>query len=87
MYRYFNFLSIAQYLKYVTEWNSKGLSNKSFKAMSTSDNSLNPTLDYYGTQIRVKLTGNCLKQQKIAYNHGKVVNIYIVYSLGASSSN
>ena len=35
----------------------------------------------------VKFTGDCSKQQKITYNHGKVVNIYIVYSLGASSSN
>ena len=44
-------------------------------------------MNYYGTKIRVKCIGDCLKQQKITYNHGKVVNIYIVYSLGASSSN
>ena len=53
----------------------------------TTDNSLNPTLNYYGTKIRVKFPGDCLEQQKITYNHRKVVNIYIVYSLGASSSN
>ena len=47
----------------------------------------NPTLNYYGTKIRLKFTGDSLKQQKITYNHGKVVNIYIIYSLGASSSN
>ena len=35
----------------------------------------------------VKFTGDCSKQQKITYNHRKVVNIYIVYSLGACSSN
>ena len=34
-----------------------------------------------------KFTGDCLKQQETTYNHSKVVNIYIVYSLGASSSN
>ena len=45
-----------------------------------SDNSLNPTLSYYDTKIRIKFT-------KISYTHGKVVNIYIVYELGASSSN
>ena len=63
------------------------MSNESFKAISTSDNSLNPTLSHYGTKIRVKFTGDGLKQTKITYTHGKVVNIYIVYELGASSSN
>ena len=37
--------------------------------------------------MRVKFTGSCLKQPKFTYTHGKVVNIYIVYELGASSSN
>ena len=40
------------------------------------------------TKIRVKFTGSCLKQSnKITYTHWKVVNIYIVYVLGASSSH
>ena len=86
MYRYFKVFSITQYLEYVSEWKSKGLSNESIKAISTSDNSLNPTLSYYDTKIRVKFTGGCLKQPKISYTHRKVVNIYIVYELGASSS-
>ena len=87
MYKYFKAFSITQYLEYVSEWKSKGLSNESIKAISTSDNSLNPTLSYYDTKIRVKFTGGCLKQPKISYTHGKVVNIYIVYELGASSSH
>ena len=87
IYRCFKVFSITQYLEYVSEWRSKGLSNESFKAISTSDDSLNPTLNYHGAKIRVKFTGDCSKQQKITYNHGKVVNIYIVYSLGACSSN
>ena len=33
-----------------------------------------------------QFTGSCLKQPKISYTHGKVVNIYIVYKIGASSS-
>ena len=37
--------------------------------------------------MRVKFTGSCLKQQKISYTHGKVVNIKIVYELGTSSSH
>ena len=64
------------------------MSNESIKAVSTSDNSFNSTLNYYGTKIRVQFTGSCLKQSnKISYTHGKVVNIYIVYELGASSSS
>ena len=72
---------------YISSWKSKGLSAESIKPPTTSDNSLNPALNYYGTKTRVKFTGSCLKQSKISYTHGKVVNIYIVYELGASSSN
>ena len=35
----------------------------------------------------VRFTGIYLKQSKISYTHRKIVNIYIVYELGASSSN
>ena len=35
----------------------------------------------------MKITEKCLKQSQISYNHGKVVNISIVYELGASGSN
>ena len=72
---------------YVSSWKSKGLSAESIKPTTTSDNSLTPALSYYGTKTRVKFTGSCLKQSKISYTHGKVVNIYIVYELGASSSH
>ena len=56
--------------------------------ISTSDNSLTPTISYYHAgKKRVKFTGSCLKQDKVIFNHGKVVNIYIVYELGASNSS
>ena len=70
---------------YISSWKSKGLSDENFKPPTTSDNSLNRALNYYGTKTRVIFTGGCLKQSKISYNQGKVVNIYIVYELGASS--
>ena len=54
---------------------------------TTSDNSLTPAVSYYGTKTRVKFTGSCLKQPKISYNYGKVVNNYIVYELGTPSSH
>ena len=72
---------------YVSSWKSKRLSVESIKPPTTSDNSLTPALNYYGTKRRAKLTGSCLKQWKISYTHEKVVNIYIVYKLGASSSH
>ena len=35
---------------YISSWKSKGLSDESIKPSTTSDNSLNPTLTYYGTK-------------------------------------
>ena len=52
---------------YISSWRSKGLSAKSIKPATTSDNSLPPALSYYGTQTRVKFTGSYLKQSKISY--------------------
>ena len=84
VYRYFKTVANTNY---ISSWKSKGLSAESIKPPATSDNSLTPALNYYGTKTRVKFTGSCLKQSKISYTHGKVVNIYIVYELGASSSH
>ena len=44
-------------------------------------------MSYYDSKIKVKFTRSCLKQPKLTYTHGKVVNIYIVYELDASGSN
>ena len=57
------------------------------KPPTRSDNSLSPVVSYYGSKTKEKFTGSCLKQPKISYTHGKVVNIYIVYEMGASSSH
>ena len=54
---------------------------------ATSDNSLTPALNYYGTKTRVKFSGRSLKQPKNWCNHGTIVKIYIVYELGASSAH
>ena len=37
--------------------------------------------------MRLKFTGSCLKQPEFIYTHKTIVNIYIVYELGASTSN
>ena len=51
---------------YNSSWKCKVLSDESFKPPTTSDNSLNPALNYYGTKTRVKFTESCLKQSKIS---------------------
>ena len=81
------YVKIIANTKYISEWKSKGLSDESIKPFSTSDNSLTPLIDYYGYNISLKLNGSILKQPKVSYTHGKIVNIYIVYELGASSSH
>ena len=63
---------------------SKGLSGESIKPPTTSNKILNPSLNYIGNKIRVKFNGDCLKQEKITFNHGKIVNIYIVYEIERS---
>ena len=78
MYKYFKTINS---LDNISEWKSKGLSNESIKSPSTSNNFLNPLLDYVNTKMRVKFSGSCLKQYKGTHNHGTIVNIYIVYEI------
>ena len=84
LYRYFKTITNTNY---ILSWKSKGLSAESIKPPTTSDNSLTSELSYYDYNIRVKFTGSYLQQPKITYTHKKVVNIYIVYELGASTSH
>ena len=84
--RYFKVNTITN-TDYVLSWKSKGLSAESIKPPTTSDNSLTPELNYYGTKTRVKFNGSCLQQSKISYTHSTIVNIYVLYELGASSSH
>ena len=72
---------------YVSSWKSNGLSVEAIKPPTTSDNSLTPALSYCGTKTRVKFYRSCLQQPNISYTQGTIVNIYIVYELGASSSH
>ena len=66
---------------------NKGLSAESIEPPYTSDNSLTPALNYYGTKTRVKFNGSCLQQPKLSYTHGTMANVYIVYEMSASSSH
>ena len=90
---YLVFQPIHRYFKvianklYISSWKSKRLSDETIKPPVTSDNSLTPLIDYLANKIRLKFSGSCLKQPKLQYTHGTIVNIYIVYELGASGSN
>ena len=66
---------------YIYFWKSKELSDKNITDPTTNDYGLNPQLSCLGTKTRLEFKGSCLKQDKITLNHGKVVNIYIVYEL------
>ena len=66
---------------------SKGISNESIQPPTISNNSLNSRLSYNDAKIKVQFTGSCLRQPKFTFTHKKVVNIYIVFELGASSSH
>ena len=57
------------------------MSDENNTAPATSDYKLNPILSYFGTKARVKFNGSYLMQDKITYDHGKVVNIYTVYEI------
>ena len=87
MGKYFNLNSVVGFIDRVLSWQSKGLSNESIKPPTTSNNSFYPRLSYNDTKIKVQFTGSCLKQPRFTITHKKVVNIYIVYELGASSSH
>ena len=78
--KYFQ-LIVSDNTKYTSSWQSKGLSDKSIKPPATSDHKLNPKVNYYGSKTRLEFGGSCLKQDKSTFNHGKIVNIYIVYEI------
>ena len=81
MYRYFKIIPGIGNACSIYYWKSKGLSDERVNPIATSNHSVTPFLDYYGTKIRVEFSGSCLKQDKIAHIHGKVVNIYLVYEI------
>ena len=86
MYRYFKRIAGAASGDYIYFWKSEGLSNENITAPSTPNNFLNPSLEYFGTKPRVRFSGSCLKQSAITYNHGKSVNIYIVYEINKNDN-
>ena len=67
---------------FITSWESKGLSNEKYSSINTSSFNSSSTFAYDNARIKVKFHRDFLKQDDLAtYDHGKIVNIYIVYRL------
>ena len=82
MYRYFK--TIAGVVKVIYNYYWKWISDERINSIKKPNHSITPNLDYYGTKTRVEFNGSCLKQDKVTFNHGKIVNIYIVYEISKS---
>ena len=87
---YFVFQPMQKYFKriagvgsgnYIYFWKSKGLSDERINSNTASNHSITPELSYYGTKTRVKFSGSCLRQDKTTYNHGTIINIYVIYGI------
>ena len=55
----------------ILSWKPKGFSGESIKRPTTSNKFLDPSLHFVGTRARVRFSRDCLKQEKITFNHGK----------------
>ena len=75
---YLVFQPISRYFKVIT--NTNYASSRESKWLP-DENITVPTTSYFDTKTRLKFRGSCLKQDKSTFNHGKIVNIYIVYEL------
>ena len=57
------------------------LKDERINSITASNYSITLELSYYNSKIKVKFNGSSLKQDKVTYNHGKTINIYIVYEI------
>ena len=63
------------------------MSDERINSIAASNYSITLSLDYLGAKMRVKFNKSFLKQDKITYNNGKIVNIYIVYEINKNYNN
>ena len=83
MYKYFKTSAKGSNI-YISSWESKGLSNEKISSITTSNYNQASSLAYDNARMKLKFVGDLLKQDKITYNHGPIVNTYIVYRLSPS---
>ena len=81
MYKYFKKFT-KNNSTFISSWESKGLSKEKINSINTSSSNFSPTFACDNARIKLKFNGDFLRQDDLAtYNHGKMVNIYIVYRL------
>ena len=73
VHRYFKMITGVGNGNYICYWKSKGFSGEKTNSIKTSNHSITPNLSYYGTKTRVEFNGSCLKQDKVTFNHGKII--------------
>ena len=82
---YLVFQPILEYFtqnsNWITKWKSKRSSNENLEVISTSVDTLTPSVNYYRDRVRLRFTGSVLQQKIVAYSHKKVVNLYVVYEI------
>ena len=81
MCRYFKKTAGVGSGNYTYFWKSKGLSDERINCITVSNYSITPKLSYYGSKIRLKFNGSCLKQDKFTYSNGTIAKIYIFYEI------
>ena len=86
MIRYYKRISGTDSGNYIYFWKSKGLSDERLDSITASNHKITPELSFYGTKTKLEFNGSSLKQDKVTYNHGKIVNIYIVYEISQNYS-
>ena len=84
IYKYFKRTSGAG--NYIHFWKSKDLSDEKLDFITASNYKITPELSFYCSKAKVELNGSCLKQDRVTYNHGTIVNIYIVYEIDQNCS-
>ena len=62
------------------------MSDERLDSITASNYKITPELSFYGTKTKVEFNGSCLKQDKVTYHHGKMVNIYSVYEISKNYS-
>ena len=75
------YLKIITNTKYISLSQSKGLLDETIKPPTRTDYKRNLKLSCFGTKTKLDFRRSCLEQDKITFNHEKIVNIYTVYEL------
>ena len=84
MQRYFKKIVDVGSGNYIYFWKSKSLSDEIINSNTSANHSITPELSFYDIKISVKFNGCCLKEDKVTYNHGAIVNIYTVYEISTN---